>query len=101
MTKAIWNGRVLAESTDIVTVEGNLYFPRSSLKPEFFRPSGHHTTCSWKGLASYLHIDVGGQVTLMFDSMPSALPMDARPSRTTTRCLPALNAKPSTVAAMR
>ena len=62
MAKAVWNGQVLAESTDIVTVEGNLYFPRSSLKSEFFRPSAHHTTCSWKGLASYLHLEVGGQV---------------------------------------
>ena len=30
--KATWNGAVLAESDDIVTVEGNHYFPESSLK---------------------------------------------------------------------
>lgn len=57
MAKAIWDGLVLAESTDIVTVEGNLYVPRSSLKPEFFRPSAHPTTC-----ARSLHLEVGGQV---------------------------------------
>jgi uncharacterized protein (DUF427 family) len=29
---------------------------------EFFRPSGTHTTCGWKGIASYYHVDVNGNV---------------------------------------
>jgi uncharacterized protein (DUF427 family) len=60
--KAIWNGAVLAESDHTVVVEGNHYFPPDSVRREYFRPSDTHTTCPWKGLASYYHIEVGGQL---------------------------------------
>ena len=59
--KAIWNGAVLAESDDTVVVEGNHYFPAESLSREYFVPSGTHTTCPWKGEASYYTVQVGGQ----------------------------------------
>lgn len=59
--KAIWNGRVLAESDATVVVEGNHYFPRDSIRPEHFKPSATHTTCAWKGLASYYTVAVDGQ----------------------------------------
>jgi uncharacterized protein (DUF427 family) len=39
MAKATWNGKVIAESDTTEMVEGNLYFPESSLKREYFRPS--------------------------------------------------------------
>ncbi len=42
-------------------VEGNHYFPPQSVKKEFFKPSATHTTCPWKGLASYYSVDVNGQ----------------------------------------
>ncbi len=61
MTTATWNGTVLAESDDIVTVEGNAYFPRESVREEVLRPSAKHTTCPWKGEASYFSIEVDGQ----------------------------------------
>ena len=61
MPKATWNGAVLAQSDDTVVVEGNHYFPRSSLTSEYFRESDHHTTCPWKGEASYLDVVVGGE----------------------------------------
>jgi uncharacterized protein (DUF427 family) len=60
--KAIWNGAVLAESDHTVVIEGNHYFPPDSVRREYFRPSDTHTTCPWKGLASYYHIEVGGQL---------------------------------------
>jgi uncharacterized protein (DUF427 family) len=60
--KAIWNGKVLAESDETVVVEGNHYFPRSALKAEHFAPSATHTTCPWKGVASYYNVVVNGQV---------------------------------------
>ena len=60
--KAIWNGQTLAESDSTVVVEGNHYFSRNSLHNEYFRPSGHHTTCHWKGVASYYDVVVGGAV---------------------------------------
>jgi uncharacterized protein (DUF427 family) len=59
--KAIWNGEVIAESSDTVVVEGNHYFPADSVKPEYLSPSSTHTTCPWKGLASYHSITVNGQ----------------------------------------
>ncbi|MDP1922812.1 MAG: DUF427 domain-containing protein [Myxococcales bacterium] len=62
MKKAEWNGVVLAESDDIVTEEGNAYFPASSLKQEHFKPSDTHTVCGWKGTASYYDVVVGAAV---------------------------------------
>lgn len=59
--KATWNGTVIAEADDTVVVEGNHYFPASSLREEFFAPSDHTTTCPWKGEASYYHVVVNGQ----------------------------------------
>ncbi len=58
--KAIWNGTVLAESNDTEVVEGNHYFPATSIKREFFKPSATRTTCPWKGVASYYTLDVEG-----------------------------------------
>lgn len=61
MAKAIWNGAVLAESNRTVIVEGNYYFPKDSVHPEYFRESDTHTICPWKGTASYRHVEVNGQ----------------------------------------
>jgi len=57
--KATWKDAVLAESDDTVVVEGNHYFPRESIRPEHFRASATHTTCHWKGQASYYDVVVG------------------------------------------
>jgi uncharacterized protein (DUF427 family) len=62
MPRAIWNGAVLAESDRCEVVEGNQYFPPDSLNMEYFKPSNTHTTCGWKGVASYYTIDVDGKV---------------------------------------
>lgn len=61
MTKAIWNGAVLAESNQCEIVEGNYYFPHDSLNQEYFKPSNTQTVCSWKGVASYYTIEVNGE----------------------------------------
>ena len=61
MPKAIWNGQVLAESDRTEVVENNQYFPPDSINQEFFHPSSTHTTCPWKGVASYYTIVVDGQ----------------------------------------
>ena len=63
MPKAIWNDEVIAESDDTVVVEGNTYFPRSSLREDVLAPSDTHTVCPWKGKASYYTLESGGQVT--------------------------------------
>lgn len=59
--KAIWNDTVLAESENTVIVEGNHYFPADSINQEFFKDSSTHTTCPWKGVASYYTLEVEGQ----------------------------------------
>ena len=61
MKKAIWNGQVVAESDETKVVEGNHYFPHDSIKKEFFKPSDTHTTCPWKGVASYYTLEVKGE----------------------------------------
>jgi uncharacterized protein (DUF427 family) len=59
--KAIWNGKVLAESEDTVVVEGNHYFPNDTIVREYFHSSDAHTTCPWKGEASYYTLSVDGK----------------------------------------
>jgi uncharacterized protein (DUF427 family) len=59
--KAVWNGTVLAESEHTEVVEGNHYFPPSAIKREFFKTSETHSTCPWKGVASYYTLEVNGQ----------------------------------------
>lgn len=59
--KATWNNTVLAESNDTVVVEGNHYFPAESIHREHFRDSATHTTCPWKGVASYYDVVVNGE----------------------------------------
>ncbi len=56
--KAIWNDAVLAESDDTIVIDGNHYFPPSSVNKEYFTESNTHTVCPWKGTASYYTIEV-------------------------------------------
>ena len=60
--KATWNDTVIAESDDTVVVEGNHYFPRDSIKAEYFRESDMASTCPWKGEAAYFDVVVGDTV---------------------------------------
>jgi uncharacterized protein (DUF427 family) len=61
--KAIYNNKVIAqaEKNDLIFIEGNWYFPHDALKQEYFKHSGMHTTCFWKGEASYYDIYVDGK----------------------------------------
>lgn len=62
--KAIWNNKVIAEANkdDLIYIEGNWYFPPSSINQEYFKANDTHTTCFWKGEASYFDIDVDSNV---------------------------------------
>jgi uncharacterized protein (DUF427 family) len=62
MAKAVWQGTTIAESDDTVVVEGNHYFPLSSVRQDLLRPSGTTTVCPWKGTATYWSVEVEGQV---------------------------------------
>jgi uncharacterized protein (DUF427 family) len=61
MKRAIWNNTVIAESEKTVVIEGNHYFPEETIKKEYFKDSDTHTTCPWKGIASYYSLEVDGQ----------------------------------------
>ncbi len=52
---------MIAQSNDLVEVEGNKYFPESSLNKEYVTPSPTTTTCPWKGKAKYYTLEVDGQ----------------------------------------
>lgn len=60
--KAIWNGAKLAESDKTIVIEGNHYFPPDSINMEYFSKSATHTTCPWKGVASYYDVKVNNEV---------------------------------------
>jgi uncharacterized protein (DUF427 family) len=60
--KASWENTVIAESDKTVVVEGNHYFPPESIKREFFQGSDTHSTCPWKGRASYYDLRLGAHV---------------------------------------
>jgi uncharacterized protein (DUF427 family) len=53
MKKAVWNGKVIAESDQTKVIEGNHYFPPESVRQEYLKETDYHTTCPWKGKASY------------------------------------------------
>jgi len=59
--KASWNGHVIAESNDTILIEGNHYFPKSSVNIELLTLSDYHTTCFWKGEANYYSVVIDGK----------------------------------------
>ena len=59
--KAIWNGKIIAESDKTINIEGNRYFPPEAVKKEFLLNSDTHTKCHWKGTASYYDVVVDGK----------------------------------------
>ncbi|MEM8715691.1 MAG: DUF427 domain-containing protein [Cyanobacteria bacterium P01_A01_bin.3] len=61
MSKAIWNGVVVAESDRCEVVEGNQYFPADSINREYFQDSSTTTVCGWKGVANYYTLAVNGE----------------------------------------
>lgn len=60
MAKAVWGGKVIAESDDTVIVEGNQYFSPESVTKQFLKSSAHTSICPWKGTAHYYHVEVDG-----------------------------------------
>jgi uncharacterized protein (DUF427 family) len=62
MARAVFNGTVIADSDDVVIVEGNVYFPPDALDWRYFRPTDHATVCGWKGTAGYYTVEADGQV---------------------------------------
>jgi uncharacterized protein (DUF427 family) len=61
MATASWNGTVIAQSDDTVVVEGNHYFPLTSVVDGVLVDSARTSVCPWKGTASYYSVLVDGQ----------------------------------------
>ena len=61
MARATWNGATVAESDDVVEVEGNVYFPLSSVDDRLLERSDTTSVCPWKGTASYFTLVVNGE----------------------------------------
>lgn len=61
MPRATWKGAVIAESDMTTVLEGNHYFPVESVRAEHLASSTTHTTCGWKGVASYYDVVVGDE----------------------------------------
>jgi len=61
MPRATWNGKTIAESESVQTVDGYTYFPPESIKQEFLKSSATTSVCPWKGKASYFTITVEGK----------------------------------------
>ena len=62
MPKAIWNNAILADSDDIVKLEGNYYFPPDSINQNYLHKTDQTSICPWKGIATYYDIEVDGQM---------------------------------------
>ena len=60
MAKAIWHGKVIAESPKFEIVEGNVYFPPETIDKNFFKDSATTSVCHWKGTAHYFTVAVDG-----------------------------------------
>jgi uncharacterized protein (DUF427 family) len=61
MSKATWQGVVLAQSNKTIEIEGNQYFPPDSVNRQYLEDSTRQSTCPWKGEASYYNIIVNGK----------------------------------------
>lgn len=60
--KAVWNGQVIADADkqDLVYIEGNWYFPPSSVKREFLHKTDTQYTCPWKGDCEFYDVGQAG-----------------------------------------
>jgi uncharacterized protein (DUF427 family) len=62
MARALWNGILIAQSDKTEVVEGDHYFPPESVKREYLVPSETTSVCPWKGVATYFHLEVDGEI---------------------------------------
>jgi uncharacterized protein (DUF427 family) len=53
---------ILAENNDTIVIEGNHYFPPAAVNRDYLQKSDTHTTCPWKGQASYYTFFIGDKV---------------------------------------
>jgi uncharacterized protein (DUF427 family) len=61
--KAVWKNKTIAEADkgDLIYIEGNWYFPQSSVKQEYLEKSPTPYTCPWKGVCQYFNVIIDGE----------------------------------------
>ncbi|KDA05194.1 hypothetical protein DC31_04255 [Microbacterium sp. CH12i] len=61
--KAVLAGKVIAEAdeSDLISIEGNWYFPLTSVTPGVLVESPTPYTCPWKGEAQYYSAQIDGE----------------------------------------
>lgn len=59
--EAKWNGEVIARAAETIQVEGNHYFPRSSVNDAKLKESDTTSHCPWKGDAKYYTVVADGK----------------------------------------
>jgi uncharacterized protein (DUF427 family) len=63
MPKAVWNGKIIAESNKIKEIEGDKYFPPNSVNKKYLRKSEKHFASLDKGVANYFNVVVDDEVS--------------------------------------
>jgi uncharacterized protein (DUF427 family)/putative intracellular protease/amidase len=66
LVTARWGGEVIAESRDVLVLRETglpprTYFPIDDVRMDLLQRTEHHTTCPFKGEASYWSIEFGGR----------------------------------------
>lgn len=58
--RAVLGGQAIAQSEEVVLLEGNVYFPAGGVREEFLTPTRSMSLCPWKGVASYCTVGAVG-----------------------------------------
>ncbi len=59
--KATLDDVVLADAPNVISLEGNAYFPPDAINWEHLVENDHTTTCPWKGEATYFDAVIDGE----------------------------------------
>ena len=62
MTRAVFDGVVIAESDNVRNVEGMTYFPIDSVDLDALVESPLRSRCFWKGKARYFHVQGDSEI---------------------------------------
>lgn len=59
--RAVWKDKVVAEAPkeQLIYIEGNWYFPASTVRSEYLHKSPTPYTCPWKGVCQYFDVGEG------------------------------------------
>ena len=72
--KATLNGRVVADApeSELVSIEGNWYFPPSSIVDGALENSPTPYTCPWKGVAQYHNVAGQADIGWSYPTPPAS-----------------------------